>query len=69
LRKSHVKVSLPVKRRRALVAINPLRNNRPELIANDEQSALLPSRSLGRARRRPTEGGVPAPLFKAGSDR
>lgn len=29
----HVKLRVPVKRRRALLASNPLRNSRPELVA------------------------------------
>ena len=31
------KLRVPVKRRRAMLASNPLRNSRPELIANDGQ--------------------------------
>jgi hypothetical protein len=38
-------LALSVKRMRAMLASNPLRNNRPELIADDGQSVLLLARS------------------------
>jgi hypothetical protein len=45
-----VSLRVPVKRRRALVATNPSRNSRPELIADDEKSVILPARSFARDR-------------------
>ena len=41
---------VPVKRSGALVATNPARNSRPELIADDERSVILPARSSARDR-------------------
>ena len=38
-------LALSVKRMRAMLANNPLRNSRPELIADDGQSVLLLARS------------------------
>jgi hypothetical protein len=38
-------LTLSVKRMRAMLANNPLRNSRPELIVNDGQSVLLLARS------------------------
>jgi hypothetical protein len=38
-------LALSVKRMRAMLASNPLRNSRPELIADDGQSVLLLARS------------------------
>jgi len=43
-----VSLRVPVKRRGALVATNPSRNSRPELIADDEKSVILPVRSSAR---------------------
>jgi hypothetical protein len=40
-----VSLRVPVERRGALVATNPSRNNRPELIADDEKSVILPARA------------------------
>jgi hypothetical protein len=34
---------MPVKRRRAMLASNPLRNSRPELIADDGQGMFFPA--------------------------
>ena len=38
----------PVKRRRAMVATNPSRNSRSELIDNDGKGVPLPSRLIAR---------------------
>jgi len=38
-------LAVSVKRMRAMLASNPLRNSRPELIADDGQSVLLLARS------------------------
>jgi hypothetical protein len=35
-----------VKRRRAMLASNPLRNSQPELIADDGQGAFFPARPI-----------------------
>jgi hypothetical protein len=37
---------VPVKRRRAMLASNPPRNSRPELIADDGQGAFFPARPI-----------------------
>jgi hypothetical protein len=44
--KGRVNLAVPVKRRRQCWRETRSRNSRPELIADDEQDALLPSRSL-----------------------
>jgi hypothetical protein len=36
-------LTLPVKQRRAMLASTPLRNSRPELIANDGQGMFFPA--------------------------
>src|SRR6266851_3756158 len=54
----HVNLRAPVKRRRAMLASNPIRNSRPELIADDEKDAALPTRSFTWARGRPAGGGT-----------
>src|SRR5262249_29946524 len=62
--KCRVNLPVSVKRRRALLASNPSRNSRPELIADDEKGVNLPARSFTWARDRPTGGGTaPAPGF------
>ncbi len=38
-----INLELPVKQRRALLASNPLRNSRPELIADDGQGMFFPA--------------------------
>jgi len=48
---------VPVKRKRALVATNPPRDSRPELIADDEKSVILPARSSAQDRDRSAGGG------------
>jgi hypothetical protein len=45
-----VSLRVPAKRSGALVATNPARNSRPELIADDEKSVILPARSFTRDR-------------------
>jgi hypothetical protein len=37
---------MPVKRKRAMLASNPSRNSRPELIADDGQGVFLPARPI-----------------------
>ena len=37
------KLMMPVKRRRAMLASNPSRNSRPELIADDGQGMFFPA--------------------------
>ena len=57
------KLMMPVKRRRALLASNPLRNSRPELIADDGQGVFSSGASYSLARTRP-ECGTPAQVYK-----
>jgi hypothetical protein len=57
------KLSVLVKRRRAMVATNPLRNSQPELIANDGQGVYTSGASYSLARTRP-ECGTPAQVYK-----
>ena len=52
-----VSLRVPVKRSGALVATNPAGNSRPELIADDEMSVILPARSSARDRDLPAGGG------------
>jgi len=42
-------LAVSVKRKRALLASNPPRNSRPELIADDGQGAFLPARPIAWA--------------------
>jgi len=42
-------LAMSVKRKRALLASNPPRNSRPELIADDGQGAFLPARPIAWA--------------------
>jgi hypothetical protein len=37
---------MPVKRKRAMLASNPSRNSRPELIADEGQGVFLPARPI-----------------------
>jgi transposase InsO family protein len=39
---------MPVKRKRAMLASNPSRNSRQELIADDGQGVFLPARPIDR---------------------
>jgi len=58
-----INLAVSVKRKRALLASNPPRNSRPELIADDGQGAFLPARPIAWA------GPVgPAVEAKGGSD-
>jgi hypothetical protein len=57
------KLMMPVKRRWALVATNPLRNSRPELIANDGKGVFTSGASYSLARTRP-ERGTSAQVYK-----
>ena len=52
-----------VKRRRAMLASNPSRNSRPELIADDGQGVFSSGASYSLARTRP-ECGTPAQVYK-----
>jgi hypothetical protein len=54
---------VPVKRRRAMLASNPLRNSRTELIADDGQGVFTSGASYSLARTRP-ECGTPAQVYK-----
>jgi hypothetical protein len=47
---------VPVKRRRAMLASNPLRNSRPELIADDGTGRVSSGASYSLARTRPDSG-------------
>jgi hypothetical protein len=46
----------PVKRRRAMLASNPLRNSRPELIVDDERGVFSSGVPFSLARTRPECG-------------
>jgi hypothetical protein len=46
----------PVKRRRAMLASNPSRNSRPELIADDERGVFSSGAPFSLARTRPECG-------------
>jgi hypothetical protein len=50
------KLMRSVKRRRAMLASNPLRNSRPELIANDGQDMFLSGLSYTLVPARPESG-------------
>jgi len=52
-----VSLRVPVKQSGALVATNPARNSRPELIADDEMNVILPARSAARDRNLVAGGG------------
>jgi hypothetical protein len=54
---------MPVKRRRALLASNPLRNSRPELIADDGQDVYFPVRPIAWPGPEPGSG-TPAQVYK-----
>jgi hypothetical protein len=41
---NQIMLAVSVKRRGALLASNPSRNSRPELIADDEKGVILPAR-------------------------
>jgi hypothetical protein len=52
------------KRRRAMLASNPLRNSRPEGIVDDGKDVLLLLRPIAWLGRRRTGGGVPVQVYQ-----